>query len=51
MELWLLKPSEILPDTRITHGDKLTEEENFSNAAGAMAILHYRVNHGLEPRH
>jgi hypothetical protein len=34
---------EILPDTRVTHGDKLTAGENFSNAAGEMGILHYRV--------
>ncbi|WP_347841285.1 DUF5060 domain-containing protein [uncultured Draconibacterium sp.] len=34
---------EILPDTRVTHGDKLTAGENFSNTAGEMAILHYKV--------
>ncbi len=34
---------EILPDTRVTHGDKLITGENFSNVAGQMGILHYRV--------
>jgi hypothetical protein len=34
---------ECLPDTRITHDDKLIAGENFSNKAGEMAILHYRV--------
>ena len=35
---------EILPDTRVTHADKLIHGENFSNEAGKMAILHYKVN-------
>ncbi|TVZ14921.1 hypothetical protein [Maribacter sp. MAR_2009_72] len=35
---------ELLPDTRVTHGDKLIDQENFSNVAGKMAILHYKVN-------
>ena len=34
---------ECLPDTRITHDDKLTAGENFSDKAGEMAILHYKV--------
>ncbi len=34
---------EILPDTRVTHDDKLIAGENFSNKAGQMGILHYRV--------
>ena len=34
---------ECLPDTRITHDDKLVAGENFSNKAGEMAVLHYRV--------
>jgi hypothetical protein len=34
---------ECLPDTRATHDDKLTAGENFSNKAGEMAILHYKV--------
>ncbi len=34
---------EILPDTRVTHGDKLIAGENFSNVAGQMGVLHYRV--------
>ena len=35
---------EILPDTRRTHADKLISGENFSNKAGAMGIVHYKVN-------
>jgi len=35
---------EVLPDTRRTHGDKLTAGENFSNAPGKMAVLYYRVH-------
>lgn len=35
---------ECLPDTRTTHDDKLTAGENFSNKAGEMAILHYKVH-------
>ncbi|WP_417745380.1 DUF5060 domain-containing protein [Rosistilla oblonga] len=34
---------EILPDTRRDHGDKLIKGENFSPQAGAMAVLHYKV--------
>ena len=34
---------EILPDTRVTHGDVLTGGLNFSNEAGKMGILHYKV--------
>jgi hypothetical protein len=34
---------EILPDTRVTHDDKLMAGENFSNAPGQIAVLHYRV--------
>ncbi|CAM4416049.1 DUF5060 domain-containing protein [Zobellia nedashkovskayae] len=35
---------EILPDTRTNHDDKLIVGENFSNEAGKMGILHYKVN-------
>lgn len=35
---------EILPDTRITHENKLIAGENFSNTAGEMGILHFLVN-------
>ena len=35
---------EILPDTRVTHDDKLIKGENFSNEAGQMAILYYKIN-------
>ncbi len=34
---------ELLPDSRVTHDDKLIHGENFSNQAGQMAILSYRV--------
>ncbi len=35
---------EILPDTRVTHGDPLTVGTNFSNTPGALAIVNYKVN-------
>ena len=35
---------EVLPDTRITHDDKLIPGENFSNEPGKMAILYYKTN-------
>ncbi|MEO0795252.1 MAG: DUF5060 domain-containing protein [Verrucomicrobiota bacterium] len=35
---------EILPDTRVTHGDRLIEGENFSPQPGKMALLHYKVH-------
>jgi len=34
---------EILPDTRVTHSDKLIKGENFSNISGELGILHYKV--------
>ena len=34
---------EILPDTRVTHSDKLIQGENFSNAPGKMGVLNYIV--------
>ena len=34
---------EILPDTRVTHSDKLVKGENFSNKAGELGVLHYKV--------
>ncbi|MDW3646551.1 MAG: hypothetical protein R8P61_05805 [Bacteroidia bacterium] len=34
---------EILPDTRRTHDDPLVVGESFSNEAGQMAILSYRI--------
>ena len=34
---------EILPDTRRSHGDKLIQNENFTNEPGKMAILTYHV--------
>ncbi len=34
---------EILPDTRVTHDDTLKRGVNFSNQAGEMAVLDYKV--------
>lgn len=34
---------EILPDTRVSHSDKLIHEENFSNDPGKLAVLFYKV--------
>jgi len=34
---------EILPDTRVTHSDKLVKGENFSNEAGEIGVIHYKV--------
>ncbi|GAA4950348.1 hypothetical protein GCM10023314_24590 [Algibacter agarivorans] len=34
---------EILPDTLVTHSDKLVHGENFSNELGKLAILNYKV--------
>ncbi len=33
----------LLPDTRVTHDDKLIQGENFTNEPGKMAILDYPV--------
>ena len=35
---------ECLPDTRTNHDEKLIQGENFTNNAGDMAILHYKIN-------
>lgn len=35
---------EILPDTRRSHGDKLIQNENFTNTPGKMAILTYPIH-------
>ncbi len=34
---------EILPDTRVTHNDKLVLGENFSDEPGKLAVVHYKV--------
>ena len=34
---------EILPDTRVTHSDTLIRDENFTNEAGKMGVVHYKV--------
>ena len=35
---------ECLPDTRTNHDEKLIAGENFSNNAGELAILHYKIH-------
>ena len=42
---------EILPDTRVTHDDQLMRGENFTNKAGEVAILHYRVKFNTPGRY
>ena len=34
---------EILPDTRVSHSDKMIVGENFSNVPGEVAVVHYKV--------
>ena len=34
---------EILPDTRVTHADKLIDGENFSGTPGVAAVVHYKA--------
>lgn len=34
---------EVLPDTRVTHDDKMIRGENFTDEPGAIAVLHYTV--------
>lgn len=34
---------ELLPDTRVVHGDKLIQGENFSNEPGKVGVVHYKV--------
>lgn len=34
---------EILPDTRVTHGDKLINGENFTGTPGRIAIVNYKI--------
>ncbi|MHB0754486.1 DUF5060 domain-containing protein [Polaribacter sp. M15] len=34
---------ELLPDTRVTHKDKLTNGVNFTGDAGKIGVLHYKV--------
>ncbi|WP_366182902.1 hypothetical protein [Flavobacterium ovatum] len=42
---------EILPDTRVTAEDELIVGENFSNEAGQMGILHYKVKFSTPGRY
>lgn len=34
---------EILPDERVTHSDKIEQGKNFTDEAGTMAVVHYKV--------
>ncbi len=34
---------EVLPDTRVTHNDKMVGNENFSDEPGEVAVLHYTI--------
>ncbi len=34
---------ELLPDTRVTHGDPLTEGVNFTNTPGKAAVVDYKI--------
>jgi hypothetical protein len=36
--------TELLPDTRVTHGHKMVYEENFTDRPGALAVAHYKVH-------
>ncbi|MGB5418367.1 hypothetical protein [Algibacter sp.] len=42
---------EILPDTRVTHSDKLVHGENFSNTPGKMAVLDYNIKFNTPGRY
>jgi len=42
---------EILPDTRVTHGDPLITNENFTNVAGQMTIVNYKVKFNTTGRY
>ncbi|WP_164975210.1 hypothetical protein [Lutibacter sp. HS1-25] len=42
---------EILPDTRVTHSDQLIRGENFTDEAGKMAIVHYKVKFNTPGRY
>ncbi|MFZ5831031.1 MAG: hypothetical protein ACOY3P_13150, partial [Planctomycetota bacterium] len=42
---------ECLPDTRRNHSQKLVAGENFSDAPGALAVLHYKVHFNTPGRY
>lgn len=42
---------EALPDTRVTHDDKLIRGENFSNEAGKMAVIGYPIRFNTPGRY
>lgn len=42
---------EILPDTRANHGQKLIQEENFSDKPGIIAVLSYKVHFNTPGRY
>jgi len=41
----------IIPDTRLTHNDKLIRGENFTNKAGQVAIASYEVDFAMPGRY
>lgn len=42
---------EILPDTRVTHDDKLVVGENFSNKPGEIAVVSYKIKFNTASRY
>jgi hypothetical protein len=42
---------EILPDTRVTHDDKLVVGENFSNKPGEIAVVSYKIKFNTAGRY
>jgi hypothetical protein len=42
---------ELLPDTRVTHGDKLINGENFTGDAGTVGVIHYKVHFNTPGRY
>ncbi|MDZ7605447.1 MAG: hypothetical protein U5K79_07615 [Cyclobacteriaceae bacterium] len=42
---------EVLPDTRVTHDDKLTNGVNFTNEPGEMAVLSYKIDFNTTGRY
>ncbi len=42
---------ELLPDTRVTHGDKLIGGKNFSGEPGSIGFLHYKVHFNTPGRY
>lgn len=42
---------QLLPDTRVTHDDTLVKGENFSNIAGALGFVYYRIKFNTPGRY